>query len=351
MRVNIQKKLEFDVEFIEQAIESGRSMQDICAELKTAPMYVEKRIRALFDDIDAESKIEALYKKADRSSAANTAAKKSVSGKPQANIPSPSGKANIEVVQVTAQKGPELFVADCVTGTKRSAQEEEEPTPDFLDYLAKHVCDGVEYALGQLAADEAVGERYEAVDTSASRAELKRLDTEIGSLSKKVSEAQSKVTEKQVAKTTAEERVERATEKLRRAKIDAAQAISDLEGAERELKRYSGDLEAMRRKRDAMERDINNRELPTFSIVPSGDYIVLKAVNYDARSFDLDSALKWSRRIAEKFHDLTDSEFSVMGRLFGILSKMKGKGRFKVTIDPRLTKVLEVWAQFENCFN
>ncbi len=351
MRVNIQKKLEFDVEFVEQAIESERSMQDICAELKTAPFYVEKRIHMLFEDIDAEARIEALYKKKGSPAAAKSAAVESASAPqtPLTDIPKPSGKGRIEVVHIVSKDSPELFVAGCVEKTKRAPAEEE--PEDFLDFLAKHIGEGVQYALGQLEADEAAGERYETVDTGASRAELKKLEAEINALSKKVGDAQSRVTEKQVAKTRAEERVERATEKLRRAKMDVGQAASDLDGAQYDLKRYSEELESLRKKRAEMQREIDTRELPTFSVVPSGEYVVLKALNYDARSFDLEAALKWSRRIGEKFSGLTDSEFSVMGRLFGILSKMKGKGKFKVTIDPSLTKVVAVWKQFENCFS
>ena len=99
-----------------------------------------------------------------------------------------------------------------------------------------------------------------------------------------------------------------------------------------------------------MQREIDNIELPTFSIVPSGDCIVLKAVNYDVRKIDtLDAALKWSRRIGDRFTGLSDSDFIVMGRLFGILSKLKGK--FRLSIDPSCTNALAIFDEFKTCFD
>lgn len=339
MKANINKKPDFGKEFVESAIVLNRTMDDICKELKTTSYYVEKRIFVLYDEFEAGAKIDALY------------GDDSYKTHEQKQRLTPTDKEKIPEIAALLQSERPVDIIRSVSGSILDDpfyedEVDDDLIPDFIDFLSQHIAEGVEYALGQLEADEAVGERFEAADTTASKADIKRLDAEINAMAKKVSDAQNKLNEKAVAKTAADERVERTTEKLRRAKNDAARAAFDLESAKDNLRDYTDELETMRKKRDEMQRDIDNRELPSFYLVPSGDYVVLKGVNYDTRCFNLDAALKWSRRIGEKFSGLSDSEFSVMGRLFGILSEMRGKDRFKIEIDPSLDKIQEIWDEF-----
>lgn len=338
MKANVNKKPDFDKEFVESAIVLNRTMDDICKELKTTSYYVEKRIFVLYDEFEAGAKIDALY--GDDSYKTLEQKQQSTSfdmGKIPEIAALLQSERPVDIIRSVSGIPDDPFYEDEV---------DEDLIPDFIDFLSQHIAEGVEYALGQLEADEAVGERFEAADTTASKANIKRLDAEINAMAKKVSDAQNKLNEKTVAKTAADERVERTTEKLRRAKNDAARAAFDLESAKDNLRDYTDELETMRKKRDEMQKDIDSRELPSFYLVPSGDYVVLKGVNYDTRCFNLDAALKWSRRIGEKFSGLSDSEFSVMGRLFGILSEMRGKDRFKIEIDPSLDKIQEIWDEF-----
>ena len=61
MKANVNKKPDFDKEFVESAIVLNRTMDDICKELKTTSYYVEKRIFVLYDEFEAGAKIDALY--------------------------------------------------------------------------------------------------------------------------------------------------------------------------------------------------------------------------------------------------------------------------------------------------
>ena len=341
MKANVNKKPDFDKDFVESAIVLNRTMDDICKELKTTSYYVEKRIFVLYDEFEAGVKIDALY--GDDSYKTHEQQQQSTS----IGI----GKSPEIAALLQSERPVDIIRSGSILDDSFYEDEvDEDLIPDFIDFLSQHIAEGVEYALGQLEADEAVGERFEAADTTASKADIKRLDAEINAMAKKVSDAQNKLNEKTVAKTAADERVERTTEKLRRAKNDAARAAFDLESAKDNLRDYTDELETMRKRRDGMQKDIDSRELPSFYLVPSGDYVVLKGVNYDARCFNLDAALKWSRRIGEKFSGLSDSEFSVMGRLFGILSEMRGKDRFKIEIDPSLDKIQEIWDEFKPYF-
>lgn len=339
MKARINKKPDFDREYVEAVIASGGGFSDIVTEYRTSPDCIEKRIDALFDG-DAKSKMAALY--------ANDLTKN-------------GGTNSVEKFRKkVAKSGLEEFIPDFddAVGAMRAQkalavpqkiEESSDEEDAAIESFASTLEEGLEYALKQLEADEAAGEKYEEVDTSASRAALKRLDVEISSAEKSVSEAQSKLTEAEVKRTEAEERVERATEKLRRAKQDAIHANSALDSAKSRLKSDKAKLEDLKKQREAMQKEIDSVELPTFSIVPSGDCIVLKALNYDVRKMDtLEAALKWSRRIGEKFTGLTDSDFIVMGRLFGILSKLKGK--FKLDIDPDCTNAVAIYDEFKTCF-
>lgn len=343
MKARITKDLTFDASFIDNAIASERGMSELANELKTAPAFIEKRINELFE-VDASSRIDALYD-IDR-------AKKEIRRKNTASKSKPSVASAAKHAPLSSFKSdsPMLYsTVDFEVPDHDESEDEPDDTLDFLEFLRENLGSGLEYALKQMEADEAVGEAYCEADSSASHAALKKLNIEINAVSKEVSDAQAKFSAAQIEKTQLDERVERAAEKLRRAKLDATSAAFELEHAESHFKSSKAKLEELRKQKARMEKEIESIELPSFSIVPSGDCIVLKAVNYDTRSKDLlGPALKWSRRIGEKFADLSDSEFAVLGRLFGILSKLHGK--YRIEFDPSLTRAIAVYNEFRACF-
>lgn len=343
MKARITKDLSFDSKFIDDAIASERGMSELANELKTAPVFIEKRINVLFE-VDASSRIDALYE-IDRT-------KKETKRKNAASKSKPSAASAVKHTPLSSFKSDSSMLystVDFEVPDHDESEGEPDSTLDFVEFLRENLGSGLEYALKQMEADEAVGEAYCEADSSASHAALKKLNIEINTASKEVSDAQAKFSAAQIEKTQLDERVERAAEKLRRAKLDASHAASELDWAESHLKSSKAKLEELRKQKARMEKEIESIELPSFSIVPSGDCIVLKAVNYDTRSKDLlGPALKWSRRIGEKFADLTDSEFAVLGRLFGILSKLHGK--YRIEFDPSLTRAIAVYNEFKACF-
>lgn len=352
MKARINKTLDFTREYIDQMIANGGGFSDIVAELKTAPQYVEKRIEQLFEH-ESKTKLAELYANDQVKAHKDEAVSKLRKKVKKSRLPIDLAEIDERVEELAPKSVSRMSTIDLDIKTQLDSQPDasSEEQSDFLDFMADNFYEGLEYALGQLEADEAVGEKYEEADTSASRAALKKLDIAINAAEKSVSEAQSKLNAAEVARTEAEERVERATEKLRRAKQDAGHAASALDAAKSRLHNDKSKLEDLRKERARMQQEIDSIELPTFSIVPSGEYIVLKAINYDTRKMDnLEAALKWSRRIGEKFSSLglSDSEFAVLGRLFGILSKLKGK--FKLNIDPSCTNAITVYEEFKTCF-
>ena len=352
MRARINKKPDFTREYIDELIAKGGCFSDIVSEFRTTPERVAKRIELLFEhefmakiaELQANDHIKN-HPSDDAATIAKKIAKKAVASGVDFELPEPKfGTADSSAVSSSIDANVLLSSPESSDAMDSSDKD------DFFDFLENNLAEGLEYALRQLEADDAVGETLEEVDTTASRAALKRLEATIKDAEKQVSEAQSKLTAAEVKKTEAEERVERAKEKLRRATLDSHHAAMSLDSAKSTLASEKDKLEKLKKQRDEMQREIDSIELPTFSIVPSGDCIVLKAVNYDTRKMEtLEAALKWSRRIGEKFTGLTDSEFAVMGRLFGILSKLKGK--FKLDIDPACTNAIAVYKEFEACFS
>ena len=90
-------------------------------------------------------------------------------------------------------------------------------------------------------------------------------------------------------------------------------------------------------------------ELPRFLVVPSNDCIVLMALNYNLYILedtnDVMQSTIWSRKISRQFNELTDSERLVMGRLFAILSSLKGG--YEVSIDKSLETANRIYEHFK----
>ncbi len=344
MKARINKNLTFDAEFIENALSKGLGMSDLVMELKTTPNYIEKRIVLLYD-ADSGTKLGELYendelKRQQAKHQQTKDAKKAPVSAPLAEEPHRSKAKGLSLNTIEMELPTPSNELD--GGGKDLVDE-------FVDFMANNLESGLRYALEQLEADEAVGEGYCKADTSVSRAALKKLETEIKAAEKALGDSQHCFSAAQVAKTEAEDRLVRAEEKLRRVRNEATHAAIELESATEKLHSEKHRLECLRKKRDQMQKEIENTELPSFSIVPHGNCIVLLAVNYDTRNPEvLESALKWSRRIGERFADLTDSQYAVLGRLFGILSKLKGK--YRLEIDPTLTSTLEVFDAFKGYF-
>lgn len=349
MKARINQKPDFDREYVEELIANGGCLSDIVSEFRTTPDRVEKRIEMLFGN-DYANKIVILrtndqiknHPFENASSIAEKIKKKAISSGVNIEFPETDDgifKPNLSIYDT-------MSLLDLPESSDEMDSSDE---ADFFEFFKDNLAKSLEYALKQLDADDAVGVTLE-VNTTASRAALKRLEVAIKDAEKTVSYVQMQLNAAEVKKTEAEDRVERTEEKLRRARQDLHQAVMDCDSAKSTLVREKDKLEELRKQRDEMQREIDSIELPTFSIVPSGDCIVLKTANYDPENVDtLEAAIKWSRRIGERFTGLTDSEFAVMGRLFGILSKLKGK--FKLSIHPSCTNAICVYEEFKDCFN
>ena len=98
-----------------------------------------------------------------------------------------------------------------------------------------------------------------------------------------------------------------------------------------------------------LEDVIRFLELPRFIVVPSNDCIVLMALNYNLYILedtnDVMQSTVWSRKISRQFNELTDSERLVMGRLFAILSSLKGG--YEVSIDKSLETANRIYEHFK----
>ena len=110
---------------------------------------------------------------------------------------------------------------------------------------------------------------------------------------------------------------------------------------------YATDLYGLSEAKAELEATIGLLELPRFLVMPSNDCIVLMALNYNLYiEEDIAESTKWSMKISREFPDLTDSERLVMGRLFAILSSLKGG--YEVSIDEAPETVKRIYEHFKN---
>ncbi len=276
---------------------------------------------------------------------------------------------------------------DCAGRPVRTKTEEEhtpDDCPDF-DSLAKA---SAEYALKQTAADEAVGETCKYIDTTALRAELEILQSKVDETSKGLLASRSELSKAELERDELVRRSERAAENLRRAKAGVDEALASLEteypvkssGLEKrkqwlekavikvdkikrqlsanaeliitykqEVDDFAVELYNLNETKADLEDVIRFLELPRFLVVPSNDCIVLMALNYNLYILedtnDVMQSTIWSRKISRQFNELTDSERLVMGRLFAILSSLKGG--YEVSIDKSLETANRIYEHFK----
>lgn len=272
---------------------------------------------------------------------------------------------------------------DCVGRLVRTKSKEEyTPTPD-LNELAMA---SVEYASKQTEADAAVGEALcKYVDTATLRAELDTLQSKVSEAGERLKASKSKLSNAESERDELKRRSSRAAENLRRAQIAMAKAIaslkekpikaSELEERKQKLAKaelkvdrinrqlsdnaelielykqitddYATDLYGLSEAKAELEATIGLLELPRFLVMPSNDCIVLMALNYNLYiEEDIAESTKWSMKISREFPDLTDSERLVMGRLFAILSSLKGG--YEVSIDEAPETVKRIYEHFKN---
>ena len=352
MKAKLNKNLTFDCEYINDVLRQKLGMSHVMAEFNCTANDVEKRIKKIFE-IEPIRKIAALHVN-DKMTKEKDAILKDVSKASRKGLtPGINIEAVTDNVSLPSSSTKLSYIIPPLPEETKEAESKEialEEIDDLLSSLSDSFLDSASKATEQLRAEEAVGSlRLKEVDSSASRNELKRLNKKIEDAEKVVSSARSDLMSAEVNETTAREKLERAKESLRKAELNAKAAVHDLELARSTLEREKSSLEDLRKKRDSVQKELDNMALPTFKIVPFEDHIVLNAYNYDIiKGERLDLSIKWSRKIGEKFVGLTDSEFMTMGRLFGMLTGLHGK--YNLEIDPSLIRVNEVYQAFKHCF-